>query len=65
MVNGRWNTKFKENDKVVVDNNKFGTILHCYDNDVAPKTYEVEVHFFDDSVVKTVTEDELLLVTTR
>ena len=58
-------TKFKEQDKVIVDDNKFGTILHCYDNDDAPEMYEVEVHFFDGSVVKTVAKDELILVTTR
>ena len=57
-------TKFKEHDIVIVDN-KFATIIHVYDNDDAPEMYEVEVHFFDGSVVKTVAKDELILVTTR
>lgn len=52
--------KFRENDKVVVDG-KFATVLHAYDDN----TCEVEIRYYNGDVIKTVSNDEILLVTTR
>ena len=53
--------KFRENDRVVVDG-KFATVLHAYDEEA---TCEVEIHYYNGDVVKTVSNDDILLVTTR
>jgi hypothetical protein len=54
--------KFRENDTVVVYGNKFATVLHAYDDD---NMCEIEIKYYNGNVVKTVSNDELLLVTTR
>ena len=54
-------TKFKEHDIVIVDN-KFATIIHVYPGN---KAYVVEINNFGETEIKSVTEDELILVTKK
>jgi len=50
--------EFKEHDFVLVDRNKMATIVYVYPDN---NTYEVEIIYFNENVVETVTEDRIKL----
>jgi len=52
-------TEIKEHDVVIVDGNKFGTVVHIYPDNI---TCEVELCYFNENVIKTVKKDQLVLV---
>jgi hypothetical protein len=51
--------EIKEHDTVIVDGNKFGTVVHIYPDN---NTCEVEIFYFNENEIKTVTKDKLILV---
>lgn len=51
--------EIKEYDTVIVDGNKFATIIHAYPDN---NTYEVEIFYFNENEIKTVNKDQLILV---
>lgn len=51
--------EIKEHDTVIVDGNKFATVVHVYPDN---NTYEVEIFYFSENEVKTVNRDQLILV---
>ena len=48
--------EIKEHDTVIVDGVKFGTVVHIYPDN---ETYEVEIHYFKESVVETVKKEQI------
>lgn len=50
--------EIKEHDIVIIDRNKIGTVVHIYPND----TYEIEINYFEETVVETVSRDRISIV---
>ena len=51
--------KIEEHDYVLVDNSKMATIVHAYPDG---NTYEVEIIYFAENVVETVTKDRITMM---
>ena len=51
--------EIEEHDMVIVDGNKLGTIVHIYPDD---ETYAVEIAYYSETVVETVTKEQITSV---